>query len=124
MGGIELRVLVPELGDNRLTWEECDVLPRPLAVERVSECGDVAAVLRAQGLLVARLLSDSPRRYEGFRVVARCARSESLVGHGEWYASGETGRYLPYPGGVWSACDWGEHGHHQELPGDASPAVS
>ncbi|WP_143682188.1 hypothetical protein [Streptomyces kasugaensis] len=72
----------------------------------------MAAILRAQGRLVARLLGVG-RRYDGFRLVARCGRTGALVGHAEWYASTETGAYLPYPGGVWSACDSGQHAHHQ-----------
>ncbi|MFC9739179.1 hypothetical protein ACFVKC_14835 [Streptomyces noursei] len=69
--------------------------------------------MRAQGALVARLLARSPR-YDGFRLLANHARSGDLVGFSEWYVSPETGAYLPYPGGAWSACDSGQHDHHQD----------
>ncbi|MFD7611013.1 hypothetical protein [Streptomyces sp. NPDC059828] len=52
-------------------------------------------------------------QFDGFRLLLRTVGSRALVGSTEWYVSPETGAYLPYPGGVWSACDYGSH-HHQE----------
>ncbi|MFF4531463.1 hypothetical protein ACFY1P_19605 [Streptomyces sp. NPDC001407] len=43
------------------------------------------------------------------------------MGFSEWYVSPETGAYLPYPGGVWSACDYGQHNHHQD---DEEPTIT
>ncbi|MFI9721550.1 hypothetical protein ACIHFE_18165 [Streptomyces sp. NPDC052396] len=37
------------------------------------------------------------------------------MGSGEWYASPETGAYLPYPGGIWDACDYGQHCHQDAV---------
>ncbi len=106
--GVLVSVWVPSLRDNRLDWGPCPDLPRPLGTEPIATCEDTPAVLRAQGTLASRLLK---RGYHGFRLLARDRDSDELTGSSEWYASPETGVYLPYPGGLWSACDYGMHHH-------------
>ncbi|MFJ8386241.1 hypothetical protein ACIQ9Q_17285 [Streptomyces sp. NPDC094438] len=102
---------MPELGDNRLSWDVCADLPSPLEEERITNCEGVGAVVRTQGLLVSRVL---PRgRYDGFRLLVRATDTDELVGGAEWYVSPETGAYLPYPGTSWSACDYGQHVHQE-----------
>ncbi|MHC0429250.1 hypothetical protein ACX6XY_03550 [Streptomyces sp. O3] len=111
-GDVLVSVWVPELGDNRLAWHPCADLPQPMGEERITTCDDTGALLRAQGLLAARLLPKG--KYDGFRLLVRDHGSGDLVGSSEWYVSPETGAYLPYPGGVWSACDYGQHSHRQD----------
>ncbi|OKH90530.1 hypothetical protein AB852_35395 [Streptomyces uncialis] len=106
--------------DNRLTWFECPHLPRELATEAVTDCEGVGAVLRAQGVLVSRLL---PARYDGFRVMVRDAQTGAMVGASEWYLNPASGTYHMHPGTLWSACDYGCHGHHQgDVDGTAMAA--
>ncbi|MBD0712579.1 hypothetical protein BU196_00485 [Streptomyces sp. CBMA370] len=120
VGDVLVSVWVPELGDNRLSWHPCTDLPFPLGGERIATCEDTGSVLRAQGALVARLLT--PGKYHGIRLTITDGRTGELVGLAEWYSSPETGAYLPYPGGAWSACDYGQHEHHQD--DTEEPAVS
>ncbi|WP_461005551.1 hypothetical protein [Streptomyces capparidis] len=112
-GVVLVSAWVPELGDNRLDWHPCPDLPSPVGEERITTCTDMGAVLRAQGALVARLLARIGH-YDGFRLLARARLSGDLAGSSEWYLSPETGIYLPYPEGVWSACDYGQHCHGQD----------
>ncbi|WP_199931272.1 hypothetical protein [Streptomyces sp. CB02923] len=93
-----------------MDWAPCAALPSPLGEERITTCDDIAAILRTQGALVARLLR--PGRYDGFRLYARTLTRAELVGGAEWYVSPETGAYLRCPGAEWSACDYGQHDHH------------
>ncbi|GGU49225.1 hypothetical protein GCM10010289_82240 [Streptomyces violascens] len=117
-----MSVWVPELGDNRLAWHPCADMPYPLIAERVSGCRAVPAMLRTQGALMGRLLKRG--RYHGFRVLATDGTTGELVGFSEWYVSPETGAYLPF-GGDWSACDYGQHEHHQHDQDDTEqPAAS
>ncbi|MGW3931103.1 hypothetical protein ACWECC_23795 [Streptomyces microflavus] len=117
--GVKITVWVPELGNNRLTWHPCRDLPSPLGEEGISTCDDTRAVVRSQGALVARLLARG--RYDGFRLLARDRCSGELVGSAEWYVSPESGAYFPYPDRLWSACDYGQHSHHQDH--DEQPAA-
>ncbi|MFE7315160.1 hypothetical protein ACFU7T_19075 [Streptomyces sp. NPDC057555] len=110
---VSLYVIVPRLlAENRLIWEPVSSrrLPSPVARERVAACGDVAELLKVHGRVVAQLLSTGGK-FDGFRLVVRCSETDALVGHAEWYISPETGAYLPYPGGPWDACDYGQHHH-------------
>ncbi|MFB8107303.1 hypothetical protein ACFC3O_31610 [Streptomyces sp. NPDC056007] len=118
-GAVRVTVWVPKLGDNRLTWHTCADLPSPLAEENIGTCDDTRAVVRTQGALVARLLTRG--RYDGFRLLARAIGSDDLVGSAEWYVSPESGVYFPYPDRLWSACDYGQHNHHQDH--DEQPAI-
>ncbi|UJB43619.1 hypothetical protein [Streptomyces sp. A1-5] len=112
----KLSVMVPRMGDNRLTWRPGPALLGELmkGEETIGDCTELGAVLRTHGPMVARLLGTSTRRHDGFRILASECRSGALTGWSEWFMSPETGAYLPYPGGVWTACDYGQHDYEAQ----------
>ncbi|MFK0289515.1 hypothetical protein ACIQU6_03365 [Streptomyces sp. NPDC090442] len=120
-----LSVSVPRLGEgNRLTWDQGPILIGSLLREEtIRHCTELSAVLRVQAPVVARFLGE-PALYDGFRFLAHERCTGALVGWSEWYASPETGAYLPYPGGLFDACEYGQHAYAAEVEETAAPMAA
>jgi len=78
--------------DGLPVWRPCPRVPAPIGREPVDGWPRLAAVLRAHGAVLARLLDASS--YPAFRVEAR-APGGALVGMVEWFRSTETRCFRP-----------------------------
>jgi hypothetical protein len=72
--------------------------------ELIQSCGELKAVFKAHGRLVARILSaPAAPRYDGFRIIGRRKDTGGLVAAVEWCRSRETRELVPYPV-TWTSC--------------------
>lgn len=104
----ELTLWIPDGRDLLGTWQQWDRFGALFGTDLIRSCGDMGAVLGAQGRLAARLMEAMTERHPGFRLIAREEHSGRLVGFTEWRLSAETKCYLP-AGAPWTACESGAH---------------
>lgn len=112
---VSVSVWVPETDpQGLLSWALCGRMAPLMGEEPVRGCGEVSAVLRAHGKLIARLLAhESAPAYPSFRVILRHSRTGGMVAASQWERCEETGAYH-CAGWEWTACE-STHSHGATL---------
>lgn len=87
------------------SWAQCTILGASMTEELIKTCGELRAVLGAQGRLVSRILSSGPKRPDAFRINGRRTDCGELTAQVEWRRSAETHLLVPACE-VWTSCEW------------------